>query len=338
MNRIARASTSERISVFTDAAAIKKIPAAMVEKDFWVCWTLEKLFTSPFLHKMLRFKGGTSLSKVFHLIQRFSEDIDLILDWRCVSDKNPLEERSKTKQDVFNKQIEADAGAYISQKLRQLVADACGELCPVTSDDEDDHVLNVAYPSVLNAGYLSPAIRLEIGPLAAWSPHEIGSLESYVAESYPQLGMHPVLVPTICAERTFWEKTTILHHEHHRPETVPTPSRYSRHYYDIYMIGHSGVKGRALAQSDLLPAVVAFKKKFYPRGWAMYDQARRGTLRLLPSSTAAQALAKDYREMRTMIFGEYPAWQSILEYLAELEGELNGYRRSSARTGVGKGP
>lgn len=323
MNRIVRASESERLSVFTDAAAIKKIPAAMVEKDFWVCWTLEKVFISPPLQKMLRFKGGTSLSKVFHLIQRFSEDIDLILDWRYVSDENPMEERSKTRQAVFNKEIEAHAGTYISQKLRQLVADACGDLCPVTSDPADDHVLNVDYPSVLNSGYLSPAIKLEIGPLAAWSPHEMASLESYVAESYPQLGMRPVRVPTICAERTFWEKVTILHHEHHRPQKSLTPSRYSRHYYDLYMIGHSGVKDRALAQHDLLPAVVAFKQKFYPRGWANYDHAIRGTLRLLPSSSAAQALAKDYQEMRTMIFGEYPAWQSILDYLGELESEIN---------------
>lgn len=86
MNRIALASGKERLAIFTDVAAIKKIPAAMVEKDFWVCWTLEKMFESDRLHSMLRFKGGTSLSKVYRLIQRFSEDIDLILDWRCVSD------------------------------------------------------------------------------------------------------------------------------------------------------------------------------------------------------------------------------------------------------------
>ncbi len=157
----------------------------MVEKDFWVCWTLEKMFESEKLHSMLRFKGGTSLSKVYRLIQRFSEDIDLILDWRCVSDKDPLAERSKTKQDLFNKEIEAQAGEYISQTLRKLVADACGELCPVTSDTADKHVLNVTYPGVISSGYLSPAIKLEIGPLAAWSPHETATLESYVAEANP---------------------------------------------------------------------------------------------------------------------------------------------------------
>ncbi len=102
--------------------------------------------------------------------------------------------------------------------------------------------------------------------------------------------MQPVRVPTICAERTFWEKATILHHEHHRPENILTPSRYSRHYYDLYMMGHSEVKTRALTQADLLPAVVTFKQKFYPRGWANYENAKRGTLRLLPSPVASQAL------------------------------------------------
>ena len=323
MNRIALASAKERLAIFTDVAAVKKIPATMVEKDFWVCWTLEKMFEAPKLHSMLRFKGGTSLSKVYRLIQRFSEDIDLILDWRCVSDKDPLAERSKTKQDLFNKEIETLAGEYISQTLEKLVADVCGDLCPVTSDAADAHVLNVAYPGVIRSGYLSPAIKLEIGPLAAWSPHEMATLESYVAEANPQLGMRPVRVPTICAERTFWEKATILHHEHHRPESIPAPSRYSRHYYDLYMMGHSEVKARALTQADLLHAVVAFKQKFYPRSWANYENAQRGSLRLLPSPVASQTLVKDYKEMRTMIFGEYPDWQTILDYLAELESEIN---------------
>ena len=111
---MALASAKERLAILTDVAAVKKIPAAMVEKDFWVCWAPEKMFASPKLHAMLRFKGGTSLSKVYRLIQRFSEDIDLILDWRCVSDKDPLAERTKTKQDLFNKEIEAQAGEYIS--------------------------------------------------------------------------------------------------------------------------------------------------------------------------------------------------------------------------------
>jgi hypothetical protein len=323
MNRIATASEKERLAIFSDVAAIKKIPVSMIEKDFWVCWTLEKLFTSPPLCKILRFKGGTSLSKVFHLINRFSEDIDLILDWRCVSELNPMDERSKTKQDLFNKEIEALAGAYITQTILPLVSAVCGQCCRVTPDASDDHVLNVVYPGVSKSEYLSPTVKLEIGPLAAWSPHETASLQSYVAECNPELGMQPVQLPTICAERTFWEKATILHHEHHRPETIQTPSRYSRHYYDLHMIGQSEVKDRALAQDDLLSAVVAFKQKFYPRGWANYEQAKRGTLRLLPSLSAGQALAKDYQAMRAMIFGPYPSWESILEGLAALEHEIN---------------
>jgi predicted nucleotidyltransferase component of viral defense system len=119
MNRIVDATHKERKMVFETAAAKLKIPVDMIEKDFWVCWILKKIFANPNLAKILRFKGGTSLSKVFHLIKRFSEDIDLILDWRCVTSENPLEKRSNSKQDLFNKDIQNISGEakYIKQTI-----------------------------------------------------------------------------------------------------------------------------------------------------------------------------------------------------------------------------
>ncbi|MBI9093979.1 MAG: nucleotidyl transferase AbiEii/AbiGii toxin family protein [Sphaerochaeta sp.] len=105
MDNVAHVSQEERIQIFSETAAQMGTTSAIVEKDFWVCWVLQKLFNTESLKNTLMFKGGTSLSKVYNVIERFSEDIDLILDWNLVSSENPNQDRSKNKQDKFNKQI-----------------------------------------------------------------------------------------------------------------------------------------------------------------------------------------------------------------------------------------
>ena len=117
MNKVAELSTDERNELFKETASLMKTTNAIVEKDFWVVWALDKLFSDDRLNKILMFKGGTSLSKVFNLIGRFSEDIDLILDWREVTNDNPLDNQpSKTQQGKFNEQINENAKVYIKDK------------------------------------------------------------------------------------------------------------------------------------------------------------------------------------------------------------------------------
>ena len=323
MDKIINASPEERQRVFQTAAAALRIAPEMVEKDFWVCRILQKLFQDEALRKILRFKGGTSLSKVFHLIQRFSEDVDLILDWRCVTGENPLLPRSNTKQDIFNKSIQDSSGKYISGDLRAMVDAAMGGECSVVSDVNDDHVLLLQYPLSFRSSYIVPHIRLEIGPLASWLPNQEFPVFPYVAEAFPQLSIVPVSVPTILAERTFWEKVTILHQEHHRPEHLKVPMRYSRHYYDLFMMAQSDCAVNAMKDVSLLKQVVDFKRKFYPRAWARYDLAVPGTIELLPAPHSLQSLQTDYAAMKNMIFGIYPSWEMIIQKLTELQRNIN---------------
>ncbi len=323
MEKIINASPAERQRVFQTAAAALRIAPEMVEKDFWVCRILQKLFQDENLRKILRFKGGTSLSKVFHLIQRFSEDVDLILDWRCITGENPLLPRSNTQQDIFNKSIQDSSGKYISRNLRAMVDAAMGGECSVVSDVNDDHVLLLQYPLSFRSSYIVPHIRLEIGPLAAWLPNREFPILPYAAEVFPQLNIAPVSVPTILAERTFWEKVTILHQEHHRPEHLKVPLRYSRHYYDLFMMAQSECALNAMKDTSLLRQVVDFKRKFYPRAWARYDLAVPGTIELLPAEHAQLSLQTDYAAMKNMIFGNYPSWEMILQRLAELQLSIN---------------
>jgi hypothetical protein len=129
MDNIAHWSAVDREELFREAAFYRGISPAVVEKDFWVCWLLGKLFTDNTLRNKVLLKGGTSLSKVFGLIDRFSEDIDLILDWNEVVDEDPHMERFKTKQDRFNKAISDITRVYLKDTflpaVRNLVADVC---------------------------------------------------------------------------------------------------------------------------------------------------------------------------------------------------------------------
>jgi hypothetical protein len=128
----------------------------------------------------------------------------------------------------------------------------------------------------------------------------------------------------IRAERTFWEKATILHQEAHRPGTIP--ARYSRHYYDFYKMARSKIKAAAFSDLDLLGDVVEFKKLFYSSSWARYDLAVPGSFRLTPPPDQVPALARDYKEMREMFFREPPDFATILAALPVLEEEINGLK------------
>lgn len=328
MKLIATLSADQRHELFSLTAERRGLgSAAIVEKDFWVCWALDQIFSHPELKNKLLFKGGTSLSKAFGLIDRFSEDIDLILDWRLVTDQNPTKLRSKTQQAKLNATINEKAHAYIDGTLLALLNDALGTHCTAeigTEDEDQGHVVNIHYPQTADHGYLLPCIRLEIGPLGSWIPHLEHTICPYAAEEFPVQFTHSkCAVRVIEAKRTFWEKATILHHEAHRPDSSVVPSRYSRHYYDLHLMSTATVKQEALADLDLLKAVVDFKTRFYPRGWARYDLAKPGTLKLIPPDRILAEIRKDYGSMQEMIFGRCPGFDEIISGLTKLEQEIN---------------
>jgi len=317
-----------RAAAFSEAAALTGTTPQVIEKDFWVTWVLGKLFADSRLQSLLVFKGGTSLSKVYQLIQRFSEDIDLVLDWSVLNEVDPQAERSQTKQGRLNEELNLGAQAYLRTDLLPAIQFLLQGTCTVAIDAKDPHSLLVTYPSSFPDGYLRPEVKLEIGPLASKEPQELRQISSYAADALPQLfEVSACSVNVIRAERTFWEKVTILHQEAFR-EHGPLPSRYSRHYYDLYKLAASPM-GKAAAQDlALLKDVVAFKKKFYPRAWARYELAVPGTLRLLPPGPFLGALEEDYRAMADMIFEkEVPAFAEVMASLRELELELNASPR-----------
>lgn len=308
----------------------KNLSPAIIEKDLWVCTILDYLFTKSPWKDNLAFKGGTSLSKAFNLIERFSEDIDLILDWRVIGyeTKEPLAERSNTKQDKINKEFDAKTEEFLKTtfipKLKEDLANLINRDLNIGYEDE---AIIVGYGNDYLDESVLRAIRLEIGAKAAWTPTETAKIKPYITEVYPeQFGDASVSVRTTTPERTFWEKATILHHEANRPDDLPVPPRFSRHYYDIYRMARLGILDRALGQSDLLEQVADFKVKFYPRKWARYDLARIGTLKLVPSDVHKEALRRDYAKMASMIYGERPDFDELMASIAEIEKRINTSR------------
>jgi len=332
MNRFIKLPLSEQALYFERASEQISLSAEAIEKDFWVVWVLDRLFKSDLLASKILFKGGTSLSKVFGLIRRFSEDIDLILNWDEVVTEDPNLSRSKTKQDQFNKTVPKLSRQYIADVFMPEVQQLLGGVCSAEIEAGAPDVINIKYPSSFGSGYLRPEIRLEIGPLALWVPNARYGIQSYAAEAFPALFNNPTCyVNAIKAERTFWEKVTILHAEVFRPEAKPLPSRYSRHYYDLVMMAaNPAVKKAALSDLALLRTVVEFKTKFYPAPWAHYELSRPPTLKLLPPDHNLKALASDYQQMQVMFFGEIPEFSDLMNSLRDLEKEINELKKPCA--------
>lgn len=165
---------------------------AIIEKDFWVCLTLDYLFHRCEWKDVFTFKGGTSLSKCYGLITRFSEDIDLILDWRAIgySLNEPWEDRSNTKQDAFNKEANARAEVFLRDTLLPIfkrdLSEIIGQEATIYIEESDPQTINFEYPHIFTTESILQAIRLEIGALAAWTPAREKSVTPYTAECYPK--------------------------------------------------------------------------------------------------------------------------------------------------------
>ena len=336
MNSIAQMLPQRRAEVFTETGDRRNLPGAVVEKDFWVCWVLKQLFSTAALSERLLFKGGTSLSKVFHAIERFSEDIDLAVDYASLGftgDRDPRRDGiSKTKRAAILADMMTECQGYIAGGFLDVARTRFGAAMGNSNDwslkldAQDPNIAIFSYPIAVKdqLAYVRPQVILELGTHAEFIPQGRFTIRSFAAEEFPNLMPEPEAhVRAILAKRTFWEKIAILHAEYHRPEEKALPKRYSRHYYDVAMLAGGPVKNEALADMDLLARVVSHKQVFYPSAWARYGLAAPGSIRLAPRDSRVAALKQDYRAMENMIFGEPPKFDKILSVLRQLESELN---------------
>lgn len=341
MYRIANESASHRRELFDDTGDGMGISKAIVEKDFWVCLFLDVLFHHSQDAAHFCFKGGTSLSKGYGAIRRFSEDIDLILDWRLLGygKDEPWRARSNTQQEAFNDVMNTKTEEYLVESLvptlENLAKKLLRERVQFSIDADERKTIRVPYPRLFPDSYVAPEIRLEIGALAEWTACEDRPIQSYAADRFSEKFTNAnTVVRMVAAERTFWEKATILHKEACRTTRTP-PDRYSRHYYDVYMLSQEpslsdktvkSVKDRAFQRPELLEAAIRFNQRFYHSSQAQYEEATLEKIRLVPPEKTISMLAHDYGRMQEMLFGDKPRFDVVVQGLGELEAEIHRLR------------
>jgi hypothetical protein len=339
MDRFVRLSYDERRRYFVQTAERMGLGPQIIEKDFWVCWTLRKLFALPDIGSMLIFKGGTSLSKAYRLIERFSEDVDVSMDRTGLGfgdeDSNPesiisgkeRRRRIDRLKEVCRHKIDNELRPTMIKTIETALGDAQGWSLTVDEDDPDRQTLLYAYPSSLpesTGAYIRPAVKIEMGARSDHWPSDQIHIASYVAEQFPAaFEMTNFVVKVLAAERTFWEKATLLHAEYHRPADKEIPLRLSRHYYDTSRLLLSGIGEKSVGRPGLLQRVVEHKKIFFPSAWAHYDEAIPGNLRLAPHPGRVRQLEEDYDKMREMFFSEQPVFAEVLQVLEEWETHFN---------------
>jgi hypothetical protein len=331
-------SEQDRRLAFNNAAVGMRLTPVIVEKDFWVSWLLGLLFSQPEWAGQLVFKGGTSLSKVFGVIDRFSEDIDLSLQPAFVGvDVAAFDAlQSRIKRDAAMNEMQALCAEKVLQlvmpTLEAVISQALGAaphgawLRFVLDAEAKSPVVFFAYPTTQTTGfeYVRPEVKLEFGTLTDQQPTGVHAVRPLMAQSYEVLFADwQCEVQALALERTFWEKATILHAEFHRPESTVMPVRYARHYFDMVKLLQHPQAQQMLANVAQCQRVVNWKSKVFARAWARYDLAAPGTFRLVPPPSRHAALAQDYTRMQPMFMSQPPSFADLLTQLASAESQLN---------------
>lgn len=336
MDRVAALPANDRAELFRETAARMGLGPVPIEKDFWVCWAVAHVFACD--GPPLIFKGGTSLSKAYGLIDRFSEDIDLAFDRRAfgfTGDRDPLNAASGKAAQRLIKELVARCVDHIASDFVPALEQRFGAVLQddwsLKIDSDEAKIVHFRYPASLSTddygatSYVQPQVLLELGARSDQSPSETKSVASYAAQEFPDQFRHlDTETRVLDVRRTFWEKATLVHVLYNRPNPDETSTlRKSRHYYDMFQLARSPIRASALADRDLLRRVVRHKSVFFRSAWAGYGDAATGGLHLAPHETLANLLRKDYAKMQDMFFTSPPPFEDILTELTALETEIN---------------
>ncbi len=340
-DEVLKADAQTRSGLFTATAQRLGTTPQNVEKDFWVCWALDALFNGTEGGPRLLFKGGTSLSKGFGLIERFSEDIDVTVfrdDLGQPASVDDLLALSGKKRTAALDEIRAACEVYINGPLIEGLTKICADTCKRTglgsnalqikADPQDRQTLLLSYPSVTPTdAYIAKTVKIESGAKSALDPNSRRTITPYIDTDVPELDLAVHGVTVVDAERTFWDKVVILHglrrwHEI-RGQLRGNGQRISRHYYDIFRLLQSETGKAAMINATLGQDCVAHARMFFNRPDFDLASAKPPTFALYPEGSMIDDLRKDYRAMSAMIFGEPPAFDAVMDAVAGLQNALN---------------
>lgn len=333
MDKFIKLSRTERKNIIQKVSFDLGLRFDVVEKDIWVCYVLDKLFSLEELKGKLVFKGGTCLSKAYNLIGRFSEDVDITISKSCLeivgTSKKTKEIRSRTRKAAEN---------FVQNKIystlnKVLIQELSEDGWKIEIDAEEGATINFQFPSsasnifpltfpvdTSSYNYIKRSIKLEFGALGDDWPSEEKSVEPYAKKILPDF-FSSTKVKVLDAKRNFLEKLLILHSIRYRPIEKPLRHHYSRHYYDVFCLIKAGIGKDSLNLPDVLKSVVENKITFWDETWKPYDMIKSfSDIRIVPQDKARlKELEADYERMKEMFFAEYPSFIEIIKELDNFE-------------------
>jgi len=316
-------------NVYEQIAEKKGMSAFAVEKDWWVVQTLSVVFEMEVASHLV-FKGGTSLSKAWGLIQRFSEDIDLAIDRSYFDFKDELNTTQISK-------LKKTTGKYVEERFFDELIKGFEEKgfrglnfeLVEEKESDKDRKININYPNVIKSsqGYMLPRVQIEISCRSLREPFTIQAINSLVDESYPEadFALPSIQIPTVNPERTFLEKIFLLHEEFHRPMDKMRVDRLSRHLYDVVKLARTDIADKALNDRELYEIIVIHRYKYTRIGHLNYNLHQPQTIDPIPIPEIIDAWRADYNTMlELMIYDRNPpSFDQTIAELTELKSRIN---------------
>jgi predicted nucleotidyltransferase component of viral defense system len=318
----------EKIQIFEQIRTKTGLPIQAIEKDWWVTQTLGLIFAMNCAPHLV-FKGGTSLSKAWNIIERFSEDIDLALDRRYLGFGT---EMSKSQVSKLRKaSFQFISTVFFSQLKEQFekagFTDLKIQLAAIKDTDQDPLIIEIYYPEVSpTSDYLKPRILVEIGSRSLREPCSPRVFSSLVGEHYPDQSFadKPITVATVNPERTFLEKVFLLHEEFQKSPTKIRTDRLSRHLYDLEKLMDTSYFQTAITDEVLYQGIVNHRRTLTPIRGIDYTNHTAAKISIIPPSSILKEWQKDYEIMQqNMIYGQSLSFKKLLERITELQYQIN---------------
>ncbi|PWA04019.1 nucleotidyl transferase AbiEii/AbiGii toxin family protein [Flavobacterium psychrotolerans] len=322
-------SKERRIEILNQATELTGLPSVAIEKDWWVTLALNASFSLPY-SKNIVFKGGTSLSKGWNLIERFSEDIDLAIDRKFFGFEGEI---SKTQIKNLRKESCEFISTTFLDDLTKIfneweVIDECKLIAqPVKDSDKDPQVIEIHYNSVIDTSeYLPQRVLIEVSSRSLMEPIEAREINSILSDNFPQQGFAtvPFAIATVLPQRTFLEKVFLLHEEFSQETEKIRIDRLSRHLYDLEKLMDTEHGIEALKNKKLYKNIVAHREKFNPLRGLGYANHISNKISIIPPDSVMKNYEMDYEAMtRFMIYGDSLKFDQLMKRILELQLRIN---------------
>jgi len=321
-------SAEEKYFYINETAQKIGLPFQSVEKDWWVTHTLAIIFSMPCANSLV-FKGGTSLSKAWNVIERFSEDIDLVLDREFLGFTGELSKKQISKLRYVSYEFLTEKFTpELREKFKELgFTDVSVKYREVANHDQDPLIIEIYYPKLIEKSiYLLPDMLIEIGGRSLKEPFSPCKFKTLVSENYSDklFADSEITIPTVNVERTFLEKVFLLHEEYQRPAEKRRVGRLSRHLYDIEKISRTPYFQKALSDKNLYKTIVVHRDKFSHLSGVDYAKHEPQFINIIPPESVLSLWEKDYTEMsESMIHGEKLSFNELIDNLRQVNNKIN---------------